>query len=238
MSMEKTENELMTKLESKAEVDVVARHSYFQLKYFVIGKEPTHQARLWQCLREIKARKESLHSINWEIEDSEDNLELLNIDIQEREIKQKNVQSSITYEKKADRASRKEEIELKKQRRKAEAGKEALEQLQQRKKWLVEEATFFLESYQNLEELESLKPFDDFDSQKEYWGKKLADQLQLKLLLQSPLDTELVMTILALPDDIPVKQDMVRRLDGVQAQVEKLKEQCKQKLMDKKQLED
>lgn len=236
--MEKTENELMTKLESKAEVDVVARHSYFQLKYFVIGKEPTHQARLWQCLREIKARKESLHSINWEIEDSEDNLELLNIDIQEREIKQKNVQSSITYEKKADRASRKEEIELKKQRRKAEAGKEALEQLQQRKKWLVEEATFFLESYQNLEELESLKPFDDFDSQKEYWGKKLADQLQLKLLLQSPLDTELVMTILALPDDIPVKQDMVRRLDGVQAQVEKLKEQCKQKLMDKKQLED
>jgi hypothetical protein len=235
--MEKTENELMAKLESKSEVDVVARHSYFQLKYFVIGKEPTHQARLWQCLREIKARKESLRSINWEIEDSEDSIELLNIDIQEREIRQKNVQNSITYEKKQDRAARREEIELKKQKRQALAGAEGLDQLRMRKNWLVEEATFFLESYQNLEELESLKPFDDFDSQKEYWGKKLADQLQLKLLLQSPLDTELVMTILALPDDIPVKQDMVRRLDSVQAQVEKLKEQCKQKLMDKK-LED
>jgi prephenate dehydrogenase len=37
---------------------LTGRHSYFQLKYFIVGKEPTPQAKIWQCLREMKARRD------------------------------------------------------------------------------------------------------------------------------------------------------------------------------------
>jgi hypothetical protein len=232
MSTELSTTDLLSSMEEILEVDVTARHSYFQLKYFVIGKEPTHQARLWQCLRELKTRKDSLKAINWEIEDAEDNLELLDIDIAEKENSQKNRENSIAYEK--NKPDRKMEINLRKLNRKRLAQQENLTQLQERRKWIEEEARFFLESYQNLLKLEPLKHFDDLESQKDYWGKKLADQIQLKLLLQSPLDTELAKTVLALPDDMPIKQDMVRRLENVQSELVKMKEEYKKKLLEQK----
>jgi len=34
------------------------RHSYFKLRYFLIGKETTHQGKMWQYIRELKYRKE------------------------------------------------------------------------------------------------------------------------------------------------------------------------------------
>lgn len=35
-----------------------ARHSYFQMQHFVLGNEPTIQGKLWQCLLELKTKKE------------------------------------------------------------------------------------------------------------------------------------------------------------------------------------
>jgi len=66
--------------------DVAQRHSYFQLKYFLIGKEPTNQSKMWQCLRELKSRKESLKSILLEREDLKDKLELLDINAKRKMI--------------------------------------------------------------------------------------------------------------------------------------------------------
>lgn len=60
---------------------VIERHSYFQMKYFIIHKEPTTQAKLWQCLREIKSRFEAIEAATFETEDGKDNLELINIKI-------------------------------------------------------------------------------------------------------------------------------------------------------------
>ncbi len=232
MSTELSTENLVSAMDEILDVDITARHSYFQLKYFVIGKEPTHQARLWQCLREIKARKDSLKAINWEIEDAQDNLELLDIDIKEQSNLQKNRENSIAYD--SSKPDLRAEINLRKLHRKKLAQEEHLMQLQEKKKWIEEEGKFFLESYKNLLKLESLKPFDDFESQKEYWSKKLADQMQLKMLLQNPLDTELVKTILALPDDMPVKQDMLRRLENTKSELVRLKEEYKKKLLDGK----
>lgn len=235
MSTQLSTCDLLAAIDKELEVDVASRHSYFQLKYFVIGKEPTHQARLWQCLRELKTRRESLQAISWEIEDAEDNLELLNIDINEVENSQKNRESSIAYDSQTpSRSDKRAEINLRKLIRKRVAQEANLKQLQERQKFIEEEGRFFLESYKNLLELEPLKHFDDLESQKEYWGRKLADQMQLKMLLQSPLDTELVKTVLALPDDMPVKQDMVRRLDAVQSELKKLKDEYKKKMLESK----
>ena len=61
--------------------DIVNRHSFFQMKHFIINKEPTHQSRLWQCLRELKVRKEAIDSIKMELEDADDNLKLTEIEM-------------------------------------------------------------------------------------------------------------------------------------------------------------
>ena len=84
--------EIKEKISELLKNEVVSRHSYFQLKYFLIGKEPTNQAKMWQCLRELKARQEILNSVDLQLEEEKDNLEiynisLLRIDSKEKEIK-------------------------------------------------------------------------------------------------------------------------------------------------------
>jgi hypothetical protein len=114
--------------------------------------------------------------------------------------------------------------------RQVNAAKNNLAQLEDKKKWLLQEAQFFLESFKNLEKIEKMKPFDDLDAQKAYWGEKLANKINLKMLMQNPVDTELIETVIALPDDIPVKQTMVKRLNSIQNQMLLLKEEYKKKL--------
>ena len=74
------ELEFARKMEKMVEQAPENRHSYFQLKYFVIGKEPTLQAQMWQCLRELQARKETLDGITLEIDDTKDQIELLDLE--------------------------------------------------------------------------------------------------------------------------------------------------------------
>ena len=52
--------------------DVVDRHSFFQLRHFLIDSEPTTQGRMWQALRELKTRREALTGITTEIEEQKD----------------------------------------------------------------------------------------------------------------------------------------------------------------------
>ena len=81
--MSTRELEFTEKLEKMVEQAPENRHSYFQLKYFVIGKEPTLQAQMWQCLRELQARKETIDSLALEIEDTKDQIELLDVEKEE-----------------------------------------------------------------------------------------------------------------------------------------------------------
>ena len=59
--------------------EISQRHSYFQLKYFLIGKEPTYQSKMWQCLRELRNRVESLDNMSLEIDELKDKIEILDI---------------------------------------------------------------------------------------------------------------------------------------------------------------
>lgn len=218
--------EILAALDDVLKVEVAQRHSYFQLKYFVIGKEPTHQSRMWQCLRELKSRKESLVAVDLEIEETKDRLELLDI------TEKRHIQGGVKGPDELD--EREYQIKLRQIARQKKGLEENLGQLVEKKVWIEQEARFFLESYKNLEKLQPLKHFDDLDAQKEYWSEKLSRKLNLKMLLQSPLDTELVDTVLALPDDIPVKVQLVNRLNHVQSQLLMLKEEMKNKLESKK----
>lgn len=215
--------ELMAQIDNALKAEVVTRHSYFQLKYFVVGKEPTTQAQMWQCLRELKSRRESLAAAELEVEEQRDRLELLGIKLQRHE-KNEFPEGTDVLD------VREWEIKTRHLERKIKSSKEHIAQLEEKKVWIEQEARFFLESYLNLEKVEKLLPFDDLNAQKEYWGEKLANKVNLKMLLQSPLDIELIDTILALPDDIPVKKQMVNRLNSVQNQLVQLKQEYQKKL--------
>jgi hypothetical protein len=186
---------------------VMERHSYFQMKYFIIHKEPTTQAKLWQCLREIKTRFEALEAVALEIEEGKDNLELINIKIDKLS---KKIEK---YEENGETTKRELEIDLRKLGRKKIAAFRNIQKLQEKKKSLEDESRFFVETFKSLVQTEPLKPFDDFDSQCEYWGERLQSKLNLKMITQGTLDTDLIETILALPDRIPVKENTLKSLE-------------------------
>jgi hypothetical protein len=224
------ENNLIQNIDEVLKVEIPCRHSLFQLKYYIIGKEPTHQARMWQCLRELKARRESLSALGVEIEECKDKLELLNMDLHEYESIELTQDLPFEYDYEEDFRDRRHAIRGRQLHRKIQAAKANLLQLEDKQKWLLQEAHFFYESFKNLEKVEPIKDFDDLDAQKQYWGEKLAQKINLKMLLQQPLDIEMTETIIALPDDVPVKKQMINRLNNIQNQLLELKQEYKKKL--------
>lgn len=207
MSIEKEMTEVLKN-------EIPLRHSYFQLRYFVIGKEPTHQAKMWQCLRELKARKESISAVNLEIEETKDRIELLQIQSEKEKF------AKLENFKISDLLMREKEINIRRFNRQITSLEESLKQLEEKKKWLEEEAKFFLDSFKILEKTEKLSNYDDVEVQNEYWNEKLKQELNLKLLLHSPLDNELIKTVLALNDELPIKKQVANMLDSIKAQLE------------------
>lgn len=212
---------LMCDMKELLKYEVSERHSFFQMKYFIINKEPTVQAKMWQCLREIKNRYESLEALELELEDCKDNLELIDLDIN-------NITSVLS--KKSDKftANKKRRIEilLQKTKRKKIAAEKNIVNLQNKKKYLEEEAGFFVMLFKSMEKVEPLKNFDDLDVQKQYWNEKLLQKINLKMLMQSNIDTELIETILALPDDIPIKKQTLSNLNNRHEQLVEMKNQA------------
>jgi len=208
------------------EKNMPQRHSYFQMRYFIIGKEPTNQSKMWQCLREIKTRKESLDSIELEVEDQKDALELL--DIEEKAV----LISKIEEKDQEIKALREKEnkIKIKKLKRQKKAVKSNIVQLLNKKKYIEEELSFFLEMFKTLEKVEPLKDLDDLESQKAYWSERLAQKLNMKMLLGGQLESELVETIVALPDDMEIKKQMLSTLALRHNQIVKKIEENKGKL--------
>jgi hypothetical protein len=164
--MELVKNELLKEIDeviSKREIN--QRHSYFQLKYFLIGKEPTMQSKMWQCLREMKNRSESLKSIDLETEELKDKLELLDINVQKvKHDKDKSLpEDKILH----DLFMKECDIKIRQLDRQKKALEQSYKDIQERRRWISEEGKFFLETFKNLEKIEPLKHFDDLEAQKE-----------------------------------------------------------------------
>jgi len=223
---------ILTQMNEILNYEMAERHSYFQMKYFIVNKEPTTQSKMWQCLREIKSRYESLQALDLEIDESKDNLELIDINI--------NKMTAI-YDKKVSMGKPSDslkisEIKLRKAKRQRFMADKNIETLVKKKKNLEEEANFFVLSFRNLEVVEPLKDYDDLESQKQYWGEKLLQKINLKMLLQSQVDTELIETVLALPDDIPIKGQTVKNLDSMHKKMIQMKSQAEQAISQKQEL--
>jgi len=176
------------------------RHTFFQLQYFLIGKEPTVQAKMWRCVRELKARKDTLEAIKLEIEAANDDLLLINMKIEQ-------LDAGVSDE------SLEKQIKKRKLERKKVATNSRLKDLNNRLESVGEESEFLVKAFRTLESIEPLKPHDDLNSQKAYWNDKLTQELNLRSLFGLPLDLELMKTILALNSDAPIKQETLKQIE-------------------------
>ena len=183
-----------------------SRHTFFQLKHFVIGKELTTQAKMQKCLKEMESRIAALKSMKLSQEEAKDDIELINLKIINLNKKKS----------KNDLHKQYKEIQIRKLNRKNQQFQDALSNLILKQKETEEEIDFFLSAFKQLEQIEPYKGHDDPESNAKLWNDTFGQELQLRLLLQKPLDLELVKSILALENNSPVKKEMVNILEQIQ----------------------
>jgi len=216
--------ELIEKIEMILnKVDLPDRHTFFQLEKFVIGKEPTAQAQLWQIVREMQARVETVDSYRKQLEDAEDNLELFDIRIERQnrvlrsEAKDKNEYTDLN--------SQEYEINIRKMQRDKESLILSARKVNKKLRCVLEELSFLASAYDKIvNNYEKIKPLDDDEAQREMWNEKLLEEFNLRVILQRPLEPEFVRTVLCLGDDSTVKQHVVKLIDNIQ---KKMIEQAK-----------
>jgi hypothetical protein len=163
--------------------DTPNRHTFFQLKFFVIGKEPTHQAKLHRCVEELKARKQQVESIYMEIAELKDKNELMSIENVSNDIQKRMIDRRIQHNIKT------------------------IDDLENKVKNIEEEMTFFVESFYDLSKIEKMKNWEDLEVQTQYWNAKLSEEISYRMLMQLPIDMEIIKTVLALPD-APIKNQI------------------------------
>jgi len=216
-------SEILPELRSILEENrVVNRLSFFQMKYFLIGKEPTIQARLRLCLNELSSRKESLEHLALAIEEQKDELRLKELEIEQA--------SSELAENELNKECQEcQEIKIRKLERKRKKAELNLESLYKTLRETEEEAKFFLEAFKALEKAEPLKPFDDYESNLKLWDERYREEVHLRLLTQKPLDLQLMKSILALDREAPVRKELTEMLLQIEAEAIE-----RQKLLNKK----
>lgn len=174
------------------------RASYYQLQCFVLGKEPTMQSQMWQCLTELQSRRETIDNITFEIDNLKDQMEL-NVIEQERCVCE-------------DKRERK--IKLRILKRNRESTQNNINKLEKKLNYVIQEARFFVKAFEVLEEKEPLKDFDDLEAQKELWEAKISEEINLRILLNQGLNTDLIKTALALHPDSNVRSEVLKMIEN------------------------
>ncbi len=108
------------------------------------------------------------------------------------------------------------EIQTRKLKRKKEMLLDTIQEMEIKLKEAEEETDFFIKAFEQLEMIEPLKRYDDPDSNAEFWNENFMQDLKLRLMLQKPIDIELVKCILSLDSESPVRKEVVGILDQVQ----------------------
>ena len=166
----------------------------------------------------MQVRRDTTDAYNKDLQDAEDNLELIDIRIERlnREIREMAKQDSLF----TDLNIQEGEITIRKLQREKEALVKSAQKVNRKLGYVLEEMAFLIEGYGKiLAQVGEIKPVDDEQAQKEMWNEKLLEEFNLRILLQRPLDAELVRTIMCLHDDAPVKQHTTKLLEVRQRQM-------------------
>jgi len=209
-------SELINKVDQiLADHSIADRHSYFQLKNYIIGKEHTLHGKMWQCVRELESRRDSVKAIELQIEDINDKLEL--IDIQKERLKLEEFVFEAFDEKKEklqELFEKEKNIKFRKlDRNKAQLEKNGLD-LVKKTKNIQEEMNYFVQAFDYLKKQGNWKDYDDAKAQEMYWNNKLQHELDMRLALGQPVDVELGKTIEALSNDASAKKQLFELIDN------------------------
>lgn len=202
--------EIMEQVESILKTEAPDRHSFFQLKHFLLEAEPTTQAKLQACIRELKSRRTTLENISLEIDDLKDQNALLALQLED-----------FAEEPETDFDRREAEINKRILRRRMQKNDRQQVELHRKGRNLLEECQFFVEAFLQLQAVEPVKPWDDLDVQQEYWDAKIGNMLRMRAVLSQPLDEELVKAALALNDGSKAKAMTLALIDAQQQFAEK-----------------
>lgn len=187
---------------------LLPKHTDFQIEHFMIGKESSKNGKIWQCVRELGSRKENLDSLQLEQEQTQDNLELAKIKldiIKARTVFNKNFQIE-------NLNKRKKEILIRKQERTIKNIEKSLEKLKERKLSILLECKKIIEVFNHYNPQNKVIDIDDKDNQLEYWNSKFLEEINLSAMLGLPVGVEIVKSVLALPENSQVKNQLVNAM--------------------------
>jgi hypothetical protein len=192
--------------------EVVERHTFYQLKFFVIGSEPTNQAKMQCCLRELKTRRLSLENIQRETEELKDQRTLLNFELDRIAIADPVDSQGIDLceIEEVEQFEKEREIEIRGLKRKIKNNERQMYDLQRKFKYVLEECQFFVSAFNDINEKEAIKPWDDLTVQQEYLDAKFGKELRTRIILGQPLDHELVKAIEELHDEANTKKQVMQ----------------------------
>jgi hypothetical protein len=199
--------------------EVSNRHTFFQLKHFVLGKEVTTQSKMQKCLKETEARVESINNMILSMDETNDDIKLIELKI--LSLQKKKPKNDINKQYK--------QIQIRKLERKKALLFNSLHNTRKKLKETEEEVAFFVNAFKQLEKIEPLKRYDDPESNQNFWNENFGQELQLRLLLQKPLDLELVKCILALDKESPIRTEVVKMLEQLQNKALENKKTIEQK---------
>jgi len=185
---------------------ISGRHTFYQLKHFVLGKELTTQAKMWKCLRELEARLASAKSAEAAIEEAEDDARILQIKMEVLEKKKTKGRLHREHN----------EIQGRKLGRKRKVLMDSISEMKKRLAETEEEMGFFMGAFRQLEAIEPLRSQDDPETCSHYWDQNFAQELHLRLMFQKPLDLELIKSILALDDKSSTRRELVGMIEQIQ----------------------
>jgi hypothetical protein len=203
--------ELFEKIDQLVEKAPENRHSYYQLKYFMLGKEPTTQSQLWQCLRQLQGKKETIQNIKLQIEDTNDEIELLVIKKERLEEQAISVSEELR--------KRELTIKLRKLKRREESLIDNINKLERKLTFEIEESRFYVQAFEALEALEPLKDYDDFDAQSEYWEAVVREDINLRIISGQAMSSEILKTALALHEGSSIKQQTLIMLEDLSKKI-------------------
>jgi hypothetical protein len=176
---------------------VCNRHSDFQIEKFIVGKENTPNSQAWQCLRELESRYDSLVSLEMEVANILDDIEIKKIEIEEE----------------LERNTKKSKFIVRKIERTIESLKMNHQKLLEKKKNQEEECVTFINLFNKIDAKIKVKGWNDNNAQAEYFENKFGSELNLDFLLGHPVNKELVKSILQLENNSRLKHNLIESMN-------------------------
>jgi hypothetical protein len=191
------------------------RHTDFQIEHFIIGKECSIYGKMWQCIRELQTRKDTVKALDADLIDLQDNLAFEELSLKELQYRSPDVASDQEDVVLAEIKQEKHKIEIKKQTRKVQSIENSIQKTIARKNDVLGETAKFLSLLNEIINDKSFVDINDPNAQLEFWNSKFHAELNLTAMLNQPINSELVKSVLAMPNESVAKIQLQNALGNI-----------------------